>query len=158
MIEESSVTNKFSVKRVSTSDIIDYKGWWPMYYKKSVLSTTSLGRNVARNKKITFQISGYTEFQYSYATPGILTVSKWINSLPGLAEKFALPKPTGLRPALPALTEFQAYNGKLPINIKKVNDIRKLIQYIGDEHISFYNEIVNNWPTTEKESAQEEAF
>ena len=44
------------------------------------------------------------------------------------------------------------------INIKKVNDIRKLVQYIGDEHISFYHDIVNNWPTTEQEALQEQAF
>lgn len=64
MVGQSSNTNKFSVKHVNTSDIIDYKRWWPMYYKKCVLSTTSLGKNKDRKDKISFQISGYHEFKY----------------------------------------------------------------------------------------------
>ena len=107
----------------------------------------------------TLQISGYIKFKGCYCvTPGVLTVSKWINSLQEMSEQFPLSKPIGVCPTLPTLTDFQAYNGKLPINSKKVNDIRKLIQHIGDEHISFYNDIVNNWPSTEKETLQEEAF
>lgn len=49
-----------------------------------------------------------------------------------------------------------AYNGHVPINGKKLADLRKIVHYIPDEHRDFFTEILA-WPTTQdREQSDEE--
>jgi hypothetical protein len=41
----------------------------------------------------------------------------------------------------------EAYNAKLPINVKKLEDLNKLLPYIPDDKRLFYDVMVT-WPTT----------
>lgn len=47
-----------------------------------------------------------------------------------------------------------AYTVKKPINIKKIEDIKKLIPYVPETFKYFYEEILE-WPTTAVESVDE---
>lgn len=47
--------DKFQVVEINSSDIINFKSWWPKYYKKDTTSIES--RSFPRNKKIHFGIS-----------------------------------------------------------------------------------------------------
>lgn len=48
---------KFIVKVVETEDILNFKAWWPNYYKTICLSNESVGRTVPREMKFTFKPS-----------------------------------------------------------------------------------------------------
>lgn len=52
LIVSSSKQLKFTVKLIETSDIINFKAWWPMFYKKTVLSVETSGRHVPREKRV----------------------------------------------------------------------------------------------------------
>lgn len=43
-----------------------------------------------------------------------------------------------------------AYKEKLSIPKKKMDDIKKLVQFTSEEHVFFYDEVIQ-WPTVEKE-------
>lgn len=91
IIQKSSSTNTFSVEKIKTEDIIDYKKWWPDFYKKNVLSIKSHGKNVPRAQKVTFKISDYFYFIYDSSEPGILIVHPYIDNF--ISEHFSLVKP-----------------------------------------------------------------
>lgn len=46
-----------------------------------------------------------------------------------------------------------AYTHKLPINVKKMIDLKSLIQYIPQEFTDFYLEIYD-WPSTTADTAE----
>lgn len=55
----------------------------------------------------------------------------------------------------PVLPTAQAYRQKIPINQKKMDDMRKIIQYIPDDRKEFYESILA-WPTTSSEIPAED--
>lgn len=61
-------------------------------------------------------------------------------------------KPERSKPKLPDLP---AHKGKIPINAKKIADIKKLIQYIPEEKKEFYHKLFD-WPTTESSQPEED--
>lgn len=153
LIKNSSNTRKFLVKEVRTSQIIDYKKWWPEFYKKTVQSIETQKRKVPKDQKISFQISQYNEFRYQSENPGVLTVSHFIDGF--ITNSFSLAKPAGFRPELPTEETFKAYNTKPPINVKKMDNLRSLIQYIPEDKKWFYAAVFD-WPTTATEEQVEE--
>lgn len=68
-ILKSSKINRFSVKQVHTGDIINFKDWWPKYYKRNCLSDDSYGKNVKKDQKITFNTQ-YMQFKHEKGRPG----------------------------------------------------------------------------------------
>ena len=46
LIQGSSKTAKFAVHKVDGKEIIDFKKWWPQYYKKQVLSDRCFGKGI----------------------------------------------------------------------------------------------------------------
>lgn len=114
-----------------------------------MLSIDSYGKK-SRNQKITFQISQYKEFEYDGSKPGIVKVRPFIGGL--VVHEFSLGKPFGVCPELPAEP---AYTGKIPINSKKMDNLKKLVQYIPEDKISFYDELIL-WPTTNNDEPPEE--
>ncbi|CAH1114844.1 unnamed protein product [Psylliodes chrysocephalus] len=151
LIERSSSKSLFSIERVHNENILDFKKWWPKYYKKTVLSIDSYQKKI-KDEKITFQISQYNEFEYDCRKPGIVKVRPFIDGL--MFHEFSLGKPAGVCPDLPSEP---AYSGKIPINFKKMDNIKKLVQYVPDDKVFFYNELIL-WPTTKQDESPEEDF
>lgn len=120
-----------------------------------MLSTQSYGKKIPNNQKVTFQVSNYNQFIYDSEKPGVLCVSEFIDGLS--SHEFYLSKPWGLRPALPSLNNYKAYNTKISINIKKMNNLKSLAQYIPEEDQYFYDTIFE-WPTTNIDEGAEEDF
>lgn len=133
------------------ADILEFKKWWPQYYKKTVLSVDSYKKKCTK-EKINFQISQYNEFEYDCRNPGIVKVRPFIDGL--VFHEFSLGKPSAVCPNLP--TTF-AYTDKIPINSKKMDHLKKLVQYVPEDKKLFYDELIL-WPTTNNDEAPEEDF
>lgn len=154
LICKSSQVGKFVVTKVSTENIIDFKKWWPYHFKKNVLSTKSYGRKVPKDQKVNFQISTFNEFKYAISSPGKVTALSFIDGL--TSEEFSIGR-VGVTLELPNIDSFPAYRKKIPINHKKINDLKKLMEYIPQESKKYWIEIIN-WPTTEREESSEQEF
>ena len=151
LIEKSSKKGLFSIYRAKNENILDFKSWWPKYYKKTILSLDSYGK-IPKDQKTTFQISQYNEFEYDCNKPGIIKVRPFIDGLN--FHEFSLGKPAGVCPDLPTKP---AYAGKISINYKKMKNLKQLVQYIPEDKIFFYNELML-WPTTNDDEPPEEDY
>lgn len=134
----------FSVRIIRNDEILDFKSWWPKYFKKTCqeLSNTS-------NKKEKFAISQYKQFEMLSSNPGYLVASDTIGGL--VKRSFRLVKPK----VVVILPRGKVYNGKIPIKVKKVEDVRKIVQYIPHQKQGFYNSITT-WPTTQNDASDDE--
>nr|CAI5840497.1 unnamed protein product [Callosobruchus analis] len=54
--------DKFSVKGVDTTHIVDFPKWWPKFYKKIVFL---MNQNTFRNERVNFNISKFSCFKYN---------------------------------------------------------------------------------------------
>lgn len=130
-----------------TDEILNYKNWWPSSYKKTVYSDETSRIGIHKDDRITFKISSYKHFIFRHRLPGKVEVKTFINGLGSPTFNF---RKTNLSPDLPTT---KAYNtGKVPINNKKIDDLKKLSEYTTD-YSDFYN-INLSWAT----SAQEEGM
>lgn len=99
----------FTISAIKYIDIIDYKNWWPQYYKK-----TNQSCDERRHK---FTISKYMQFIYDSCTPGYVITYDYINGF--VSHTFKLLKAgTTL-----VLQTAPAYSNILPINIKKIENL-----------------------------------
>lgn len=139
-ILKSSKSNKFDVITPDYSCINDYKMWWPQYYKKNPVSEETR-RNV-KDERVYFGISKFSQIKYDSEITGRCTAFHMIGGL--IKNTFLLTKNTQQTVTLP--TNLAYPTGKVPIKASKINDIKELIKYLPQEHLQFYNSIVN-WPT-----------
>lgn len=142
MILKSSKTGRFTVHQVTSEMIYSFNTWWPQFYKRTVISDETSGRGIQREDKIPFKVSTYKEFYYNKADQGKVVVKHFIDGF--TFSTFTLKKYSTV-PELP--TVLACPSGKLPINIKKINDLKKLAKYTTG-YEDFYNDILQ-WPTTE---------
>ncbi|VEN61902.1 unnamed protein product [Callosobruchus maculatus] len=77
MILTSRKKQPFTVKQLRYSDIIDFKNWWPDYYKKTC---STLNRGVG-SKRETFAVSNYRQFLYESSSPGYVKTWEYIDGL-----------------------------------------------------------------------------
>ncbi|XP_063229450.1 uncharacterized protein LOC134534793 [Bacillus rossius redtenbacheri] len=143
LVIKSSNNNKFIVTHVKSEHIFDYKNWWPQYYKKSVVSEETRPRSVPKDDKQQFGISSFMHFSFSQEMPGTIVARKFINGM--VLHTFCL-RQAMTNPEFPPCIAYP--EGKVPIKKKKLDDIRKLLPYIPEEHKQFYIDI-SNWPTAE---------
>lgn len=145
LIVNSSKKSPCTVTLVETDLITDYSKWWPTVYKKTAVSNET--KTLPRQEKQHFVISKFYYFQYSYLEKGTVKASMHIRTGDfQTLHTFNLQK--GLCLALP---DTKAYpRGFVPIKRKKIVDLRKLYSYIPNEHIQFYDEILN-WETTDEQ-------
>ncbi|KAJ8678397.1 hypothetical protein QAD02_014184 [Eretmocerus hayati] len=139
-IIQSSHSSKFQVKLVTSHDIINHKEWWSQHYKKNVISVETRGRGVQKKDKVHFSISEYFHFVYSSEMVGTVVASVSIGGTS--VHTFHIRKNTSLE--LPK--ELAYAEGYVQIKESKINDIKKLASYIPEQHLPFYN-ILINWPT-----------
>ena len=135
MVTECRKKQPFTVKTITYNSVINFKNWWSQYYKKTCKSL---------RKDEPFSISKYREFKYDSDTPGYLTCFDYIDGF--ISHTFKLLKP-GVTPVLPTNP---AYLQPVAINIKKIEDIKKILQYLSGEKLEFYYHIIS-WNTTAAE-------
>lgn len=133
---------KFSVVRVSTDLVFDYKNWWLGFYKKTCLSNESYGKNVPRLQKKSFAIASFHHFTISSGNE--IVCREFINC--PVVDTYRL---RNTEKQITYCTK-RAYPDKLPINKKKMTDILNTIKFIPEEYLDFWREITM-WPTDEKE-------
>lgn len=127
----------FTITKISYKDIIDYKNWWPNHYKKTCQSSDQI--------KAKFTITNYRQFTYDSSTTGYVITSDYIVGLISNNTKLIKPK------AAPTLPTTPAYSKILPINIKKIDNLKKMIKYMTGETLEFYYHIIS-WETTNVEA------
>lgn len=143
-IIQSSKSNKFVVREVSTQDIFAWKTWWPTYYKKTVMSNESLKKNVPRNQKVSFTISKYHHILHDKNMPGIIEARQYINGLN--ADHFDLALPNKRQNI--CMPSQKAYIGdKIPILDTKIEHLQHLIKWVDEEYIPFYENLIDTWDT-----------
>lgn len=144
LILAATNNNRFRVCLVETSNILDFKKWWMVYYKKNTLSIETMGKNVPKEDKRSFKIL-YREFYYCQKQPGVIKVRQFIGGL--LEDTFDLnvnskkPKPLQFPKSI-------ANPVGVPINKNKIADLKHFEQYIPSGYINFYRKIFR-WKTTD---------
>ncbi|XP_054287369.1 uncharacterized protein LOC129003147 [Macrosteles quadrilineatus] len=146
MIISASVQGKFTVDLVDKDDILDFQKWWPNFYKKSTFSEET--KTEKRGKREYFTITSYHEFSFHHSKKGQVVVSDFIGGFP--SKTFNLANQSNQQVEISPPTDI-LYKEKVPIPKKKMDDIKKLVQYVPQEHLAFYHELVC-WPTIEKDS------
>lgn len=143
IINSSSKDGKFTVHEVTADEVLDFKKWQSLYYKKSCISKETRGKNVRKEDKVNFQISTLFQFEYMSSLKGYVKAYKNINGL--ICHNFFMSKSNA--PVSPP-TQLACPTGKCPIKKCKVDDLKRLRAYIPDEFKDFYEEICS-WPTTD---------
>lgn len=140
----SNIPDKFRLEKVQVENIIDFKGWWGQFYKKQCLSSDpSL-------PKMKFLISQYCYFNVNKNACGEVTCKNFINDQ--CHQTFILRKNTKEKLTLPITP---AYTGKLPILSSKMSDIKKIVKFIPEDHLDFWEE-VQKLPTRNEKSEQDD--
>lgn len=99
-------------------------------------------------QKVPFTISKNLNLTFRSENKGVVQCSEFIDS----PVKYSFKRSESDVVPLPTAS---AYNGKVPIKKPKIDDVRKIIQYIPDEHKAFYEERLT-WPTTDVETANDD--
>nr|CAD7402945.1 unnamed protein product [Timema poppensis] len=154
-IAEASKKGNFCVNVINTADILDFKTWWQEHYKKTTLSVESLGSNVPKDKKVSFGISQYSMLVFDAKSPGNVCALDFIDGLQQYTFRL-LHKTDDSTIRKVKLPTSKAYQDKNPINRKKIDDIRKVVQYVNSEHLGFYEEILE-WPTVNHDDDDKDA-
>lgn len=148
IVNASKDIQRFTVVKMDHDDFLDYSSWWPKFYKRTTLSVDSFGKSVPREQKRTFQLSTYYEFKVKSEHPERIICSNNINGL--TQDVFRL---RNLKTPL-ELPDDKAYKEKRPINIKKMEDLKKTKSYIPFEKMSFWDDIFM-WPTVSNVAEEE---
>ncbi|PSN40966.1 hypothetical protein C0J52_22716 [Blattella germanica] len=130
----------YQVKRLQNNQVLNFKDWWPQYFKKTCKDI--------ENKNLTFNISKYRQLIYTQKMKDCVEASQYIDGLNN--GTFRLKKQNDVE-----LPTTAAYNGKLAINIKKLQDIAKVTHYIPDEYKLFYEDILK-YPSSTADSDKDE--
>jgi len=138
MMTRARAHNPFAVTNVKPTDILDFKNWWPKYYKKSSTSAD----------KQKWSPSTYKMLVYSADTRGAVTVYEFIDGL--ISTQFGLVK--SARTAVKHTMKAAYDKSGVGINIKKLADIEKLRQYIPEQHTEFYTKVAS-WKSTDNDIA-----
>ena len=81
IIKTSCRLGKFEVKVVQSSEILNFKSWWPHFYKKTCTSEETISRTVKRQDKVHFGISSLMHFKYNHELKGCIIGSQFIESI-----------------------------------------------------------------------------
>jgi len=155
MIASASASHKFTVKEVITADILNFKDWWSRYYKKNSISLETNKRGTPRDKKQSFSISQFHYFLHQSSKPGYVVASEFINSF--AHHTFQLNTPINSDRSQVVMPQAKAYPSvKVPILETKIEHMKLMLRYIEEEYLNFYEDIINNWPTTRRDNSRKE--
>lgn len=151
MLHSTVVLDKFQVEVVESEKVKDFKSWWPQFYKKNVVSTETQARNIPRENKQKFNISSFMELTYSNKHVGEVKAKNFID---GLSEQsFDLKKMHTGSPELPKICAYTQHC--VPINVKKVSDLKKLKDYIPADIVDEFYSKIYDWPTVDTDGNEE---
>lgn len=120
--------------------------------QEKVLSIQSMGKGIPKELKHTFAINKFYELECNSDKPRIVICRNFIDTILGEQEfKLLKPKPPEIL-KIPTSTTQPVYISKVPINQKKMDDVKKLCPYIPDIHRHFYEDLFP-LPTTTAEGA-----
>lgn len=140
--EAKKKDDPYFVYSVQTKEIINFKTWWPQYYKKTTKAVNGTEK---------FAISQYRHLEYSMYEPGYVTCKQYIDGLVG--QVFSLLKTKAVNVSLP--TE-KAYESHVPIKYKKLKDLDDLLPYILPEYHHFYQMLISRGGTEAEIDTDEE--
>lgn len=144
----SNASPNFKVFVIQTHQIYNFSKWWPLHYKRNCLSDESFGKKVPKELKQSFTPSLFMSFEYNQSKRGAVVAHPFIDGLN--YHTFSLLRNTSNHVVTLPLTD-QAYpNNCVPINPKKIENIRQVQSSIPDEDKLFYEKILR-WPTTKME-------
>ncbi|KAJ8881777.1 hypothetical protein PR048_018263 [Dryococelus australis] len=135
MIVTSSCKRSFIFVIPDSISILEFKQWWPKYFKRTLLSQESCGKSVPRDEKTSFKQNLFMHFM----TMLDFVARSFVDSLVMHHFRILDCKLSDL--VLPADTAYPA--GFIHINQKKIDDLRKLGNYIPhtEDCQSIYNDI-----------------
>lgn len=135
----------FTVHLITGKDIFDFKDWSSHGFKKTAISMETNNRRVPRSQKQQFCVSKFHHFIYKKAGDDVTVVtSEFIDG--AVKNTFLLKCNKNVPVSLANLKH--CTEEKRCINVKKMADLRKCVQYVPDEEkILFWDEILS-WPTT----------
>ncbi|KAG8294940.1 hypothetical protein J6590_091588 [Homalodisca vitripennis] len=105
------------------------------------------GKDVPKEKKVSFKISNFMQFSHSHENPGIVKAKDFID---GVTEHtFDIKNTNRNRLNLPTQKAYQ--EDCVPINKKKMDDLEKLKSYLpDDEQIKMFYDKIFSWKTVNK--------
>lgn len=131
----------FTIKVIDTHEVLNFKAWWPAYFKKTTKEIVTDKETI----KESFSIAKYKHLTYESEHPGFIVTREFIDGI--TTSKFRLSKNNVTAPPFP---NERAYNGKVPIKAKKLEDLMKVLTYIPEEDQEFFEQF-KEWPTTDRE-------
>lgn len=143
-------SNNFHITKLLTSDIKDFDSWWKEYYTKHPVARECRGRSVPKEAKFKSAPTRYKEFRYNSEEKGLITAYIFIEGLQ--KHIYQLLRPAFRNVDIDFPSSIAVYpSGKVPINIKKMEDIKKMIVHIPENFKVFYDELFT-WPTNEHDN------
>ncbi|KAK9738853.1 hypothetical protein QE152_g9487 [Popillia japonica] len=135
-----SSSQNFEVQSIKSDDILNFKDWWPSFYKKNPLSKESYGKSIPQHQKQSFARASFMHFEYSSSIKGaIITRDDFPYPTP-CSHTFVLQKAIGV--ANISLSTEKAYMyGKVTIQRNKLLNLQQLEPCVEDEYKNFYREI-----------------
>ena len=103
----------FEVKRVKNGDIINFKNWWPMFFKETTKNIEKKGEK--------FCISKYRQLLYKSKDYGCVKAYDFTDGLQKVIFKLSKNTQTPL-----VFPEDKAYNGKYAVKPQKTENISKV--------------------------------
>lgn len=88
LIIKSGKVGKLLVAQSQASDIMDFKQWWPVFYKNTPVSDET--KNKPRKERFSFAISKFFHFEFTSECKGYLKSYTTINGINCLTFYFAL--------------------------------------------------------------------
>lgn len=116
-----------------------------IYTKKTCLSTESYGKSVPKEQKKSFAPSTYMSFHYDSDKKDTIIAEEFIDGF--IKHSFVLMKKLTTSVSLPSA---KAYDLRVPINSKKLDDLKRVRDSILEEHMLLYQNIFS-WPTANVE-------
>lgn len=144
LIIAASARKNFTVMEISGNEVIDFKTWWPKYYKKNVVSLETSKKEVPRAQKQLFTVSQFSHFIHKSDTPGYVVCSPFIKGLTSHTFQIHMPRSSERFPL--KMPERIFHQEKVPILETKIKDISKVMSFIPEEYREFYTSILA-WPT-----------
>ncbi|CAH4030923.1 unnamed protein product [Pieris brassicae] len=137
ILKSSQIDDKFTVFMFAQENVVNSQEWYPKFYYKSKLSkTTQLG---ALKEK--FMISKYHVFHFDAKQPQSVIASQYID---GLVE-FTFDLRITNQFTLASLASQKLYTGPIPIAKKKMDDLKKMKNYIPEASAGFWRDRYD-WP------------
>lgn len=151
LIVLSSAKNAFTVKEIKTKDIMNFKSWWPKFYKLNCISNETKTEK-DRNKKVQFSVSKFHHLIYD--EDNVVKASEFVNGMMWHTFK-DLRQPQTSKSVLKLPTTV-AYKGPLAIAAVKLDNLKTLLRWVNEENKEYYHNILRNHPPKDEKAKKKQ--